>query len=87
MESSGSSPAGVEPEARARSRTPTGAEASNLLLRDHERRRPGDRERAAVDRVLDRLVQAARELVGARYTALGIPDEERDRVRPVPPPA
>ena len=29
---------------------------------------------ASVDEVLQRLVDAARELVGARYAALGIPD-------------
>ena len=29
-----------------------------------------------LDAVLDRLVHAARELVGARYAALGIPDED-----------
>ena len=30
----------------------------------------------SVDQVLQRLVEAARELVGARYAALGIPDGE-----------
>jgi signal transduction histidine kinase len=74
MESAGSSPPGVGPEARARSRTPTRAEASNLLLRAMSDAVLAVASEHAVEPVLQRLVHAARDLVGARYAALGIPD-------------